>query len=201
MVVSRLLPDGALDGGFGVGGSRVVDFDGGDDEAYDLLLQPDGKLVAVGWAVPGGALDFGAIRLEGDPPQSGGPDRVVTIRVLTRRLRVSRRGIARLRLRCPRSEQSPPCAGLVMVRTRARPHFGPQARAKRRRVVLARARFRIGAGRTRAVRLRIGGRKLRLLRRNRRARRALAIVRVGDAAGNRRTIRRTLRLVPARKRK
>jgi hypothetical protein len=72
--------------------------------------------------------------------------------------------------------------------------------AKRRRVVLARARFRIGAGRTRAVRLRLGGGKLRLLRSNRRARRAIAIVRVRDAAGNRRTVRRALRVIPPRRR-
>jgi uncharacterized delta-60 repeat protein len=199
MVVSRLLPDGALDGGFGVGGRRVVDFDGGDDEAYDLLLQPDGKLVAVGWAVPGGALDFGAIRLEGDPPLARGPDRAVTIRVLGRRLRVSRRGIARLRLHCPRSEQSPPCAGRVLLMTRTKLRLAGRSAVRRRRVVLARGRFSIGAGRTRVVRLRFGGRKLRLLRRNRRARRAIAIVRVRDAAGNRRTVRKPLPVIPPRR--
>jgi uncharacterized delta-60 repeat protein len=199
MVVSRLLPDGALDGGFGADGSRAVDFDGGNDQAYDLLLQPDGKLVAIGWAVVGGALDFGAIRLEGDPLPADARDTAVTIRVLSRRLRISRRGFARLLLRCPADEQSPPCAGRVSLRTKAKVRLAGASTSKRRRILLARARFRIGAGRTRAVRLRFGGRRLRLLRRNRRARRALAIVRVRDAAGNRRTVRRTLRLVPARK--
>lgn len=122
-------------------------------------------------------------------------DRAVRILILGRGVRVNRRGIARLRLRCPKAERSPPCAGRVLVRTARRFRAG----AKRRRIVLGRARFRVAAGRTRAVRLRLGRRKAALVRRNRRARRAVAIARVRDRSRNRSTARKRMRVVPARR--
>lgn len=68
--LARYHADGALDTSFGTGGRVVTDF-GGFDQAYDLILQPDGKLVAGGAAAgrfalarynPDGTLDasFGA---------------------------------------------------------------------------------------------------------------------------------------------
>ena len=42
------LPDGRLDATFGVGGKVTTDFGSLDERALDLLLQPDGKLVAAG---------------------------------------------------------------------------------------------------------------------------------------------------------
>ena len=47
-VVARYKPDGALDTSFGSGGYVVTVFNADYDDAYDLLLQPDGKIVAVG---------------------------------------------------------------------------------------------------------------------------------------------------------
>lgn len=203
MVVSRLDAAGELDPGFGVNGTRFVDFNGGNDEAHDLLLQPDGKLVATGWAVVPGTVDFAAIRLEGDPPagapaapgkpQGGVADGAVTIRILGRALRLNRRGIGRLRLHCPKAEQSGPCRGRAAIRT-PRLRLGKGRRGKR--VVIGRAGFRIAAGRTKAVKVRVGGRKLRLLKRSRRARRVVAIARVRDGAGNRGTVRKRMRAVP-----
>lgn len=46
--------------------------------------------------------------------------------------------------------------------------------------------------------MRVGARKLRLPKRSRRARRVVAIARVRDSAGNRRTVRKRLRVVPKR---
>jgi len=115
----------------------------------------------------------------------------VRVGIASGRLRLGRRGVARIRLRCPRAEQSPPCRGRVVLRTRTRVHF----RGKRRRVVLARGRFRIPAGGSRRVRLRLTARKARLVRRSRAGRRAIAIVRVRDAAGNRATARKRVGLL------
>lgn len=117
-------------------------------------------------------------------------DRQVTVRVLGKRLRVNRRGVARVRLHCPPNEASPPCRGRVILRTAAKLRLG-KGKAKRR-VVLGRAGFAIAADRTKVVKLRLGKAKQRLLKRNPRARKLQAIVRASDAAGNRRALRKGL---------
>lgn len=197
MFALRLNPDGTRDNGFGANGTQIVDFSGGDDRANDLLIQPSGSLVLVGSAVEANTLRFGLARLEGDPPPpvpappkqppSGGssPDRTVRIVLLGKRLRVNRRGVARLRLRCPANEAHPPCRGVLSLRTIRRVRIRPGVRTKPRRVNLGRSRYRIAAGKTKSVRLRIGRAKLRLLRRNRKARRVIVIARTRDGAGNR----------------
>lgn len=48
IAVLRLNTDGTLDGAFGTGGVATADFGGTFEEAYVLLLQGDGKMVAVG---------------------------------------------------------------------------------------------------------------------------------------------------------
>lgn len=62
----RYLPDGTLDSTFGGDGRVTTDF-GGVSDAFDLLLQPDGKIVAGGYAsyifalaryLPDGSLDL-----------------------------------------------------------------------------------------------------------------------------------------------
>jgi uncharacterized delta-60 repeat protein len=63
--LARYLPDGRLDPSFGAGGisRHALWADGG--LVYDLIVQPDGKLVAVGSAYPCEYLDcivFGAVR-------------------------------------------------------------------------------------------------------------------------------------------
>jgi uncharacterized delta-60 repeat protein len=61
-VVARFNANGTPDSSFGSGGHVVTDFDSGYDDAYDLLLQPDGKLVAVGTAEnAAGIRDFFAL--------------------------------------------------------------------------------------------------------------------------------------------
>ncbi|MEM1177194.1 MAG: hypothetical protein AAGM22_02520 [Acidobacteriota bacterium] len=65
--VARFLADGTLDIGFGNFGkvSYAVDLGGGHrDILTDVLVQPDGKIVLVGWASRGnGDQDFVAVRL------------------------------------------------------------------------------------------------------------------------------------------
>ncbi len=59
--ITRLLPDYTLDASFGNGGTVVTSFgDAGLDQAQDVLVQPDGKIVVVGSAnITGNEADSG----------------------------------------------------------------------------------------------------------------------------------------------
>ena len=46
-LVTRLLPDGTPDNGFGVSGAQTLEY-GGDDSLQDVVVQPDNKIVTVG---------------------------------------------------------------------------------------------------------------------------------------------------------
>jgi uncharacterized delta-60 repeat protein len=48
--LARYNADGTLDGSFGNGGKVLTDFDGYNDDALAVLIQPDGKIVAAGSA-------------------------------------------------------------------------------------------------------------------------------------------------------
>src|SRR5215813_6524730 len=62
--LARYNPDGSLDTSFGTGGSLAIDFFGGDDRAFAVAIQPDGKIVVAGHATTAsGGLDFGLARL------------------------------------------------------------------------------------------------------------------------------------------
>src|SRR4051794_7014905 len=67
-VVVRYNPNGTLDTGFGTGGIVTTDFNGMDDQAGDVLLQPDGKIVVIGTAAvaAGGITDFAVARYNPD---------------------------------------------------------------------------------------------------------------------------------------
>jgi uncharacterized delta-60 repeat protein len=66
--VTRLMADGSVDSGFGIGGRATVNF-GGVDEALGMALQPDGKVVLVGT----NGSDYAVTRLLGDPVQTDEP--------------------------------------------------------------------------------------------------------------------------------
>ena len=53
--------NGALDPSFGSGGRVLTDL-GGYDQAFALVAQPDGKLVAAGVSTAGGSVDFALVR-------------------------------------------------------------------------------------------------------------------------------------------
>jgi uncharacterized delta-60 repeat protein len=61
----RLLPDGTLDRSFGRKGMIVEDFGSGNDQAYSVLLEPDGKIIVGGSASNGKDLDFAMVRYDG----------------------------------------------------------------------------------------------------------------------------------------
>ncbi|HEV2124254.1 MAG TPA: delta-60 repeat domain-containing protein, partial [Chloroflexota bacterium] len=55
--LARYNPDGSLDTSFGSNGRVITDFDGGG-YAYAAAVQPDGKIVAAGFANPSGVYGF-----------------------------------------------------------------------------------------------------------------------------------------------
>lgn len=59
--LARYNTNGSLDNSFGSGGKVVTDFGTDDDEAFGLLIQPDGKIVAAGCS-GGTAYDFALVR-------------------------------------------------------------------------------------------------------------------------------------------
>jgi len=61
--LARYNADGTLDASFGVGGKVTTDFDGFNDDVFSVLVQPDGRLVAVGSAKnPANFYDFALAR-------------------------------------------------------------------------------------------------------------------------------------------
>jgi uncharacterized delta-60 repeat protein len=65
-LVVRYNPDGTLDHSFvGGAGRRVIDFSGGNDQAFGVAIQPDGKIVVVGKGTPPGE-DFCIARMNAD---------------------------------------------------------------------------------------------------------------------------------------
>ena len=61
--LARYNPDGSLDTTFGNGGTVTTDFFGTEDDIFSVLIQPDGKIVAVGSANdPANFYDFAAAR-------------------------------------------------------------------------------------------------------------------------------------------
>lgn len=66
----RYQDNGMPDSSFGVNGQVILDFNGNTDKAFSLALQPDGKIVAAGYAINGTYADFALARFSPD----GTPD-------------------------------------------------------------------------------------------------------------------------------
>jgi uncharacterized delta-60 repeat protein len=65
--LARFNTDGTLDAGFGTGGTLTTDFIGAHDGAFSMAIQPDGRIVAAGYAELGpGDYEFGLVRYNGD---------------------------------------------------------------------------------------------------------------------------------------
>ena len=151
-----------------------------------------------------GTGDLGALaefRIEQPPaaptPAAPTPDTVVKVEVLGgKKLKLDKKGIGRLQLRCPATEQSPPCSGNLVLKTK-KPFDLTSAHSSKSKVVkLASAKFKIAAGATAKVKLKVSGKALDLLKDNAAARKALAIAAVRDGAGNKGTARKQLTVVP-----
>jgi PKD domain len=113
------------------------------------------------------------------------------LRISSRAVTLTRKGVARVALTCPRQEFSGPCEGRLTLTTLRKLERPGGARA--RRIKLGSGRFSIRAGRTAKVRVRLSRANRRLVGALGRVRvRAAATVR--DQAGNRRAARRALQL-------
>lgn len=64
--LARYLSNGSLDPSFGTGGLVTTDFSGDADAIEALLLQPDDKIVALGFATITGGIDFALARYNPD---------------------------------------------------------------------------------------------------------------------------------------
>jgi uncharacterized delta-60 repeat protein len=65
--LARYTPSGALDTSLGSGGTVLTDFGSSShEEAWDLVLQPDGRIVAAGDSDAGGTFDFALARYLGN---------------------------------------------------------------------------------------------------------------------------------------
>ena len=60
--VVRYTISGALDTTFGTGGVVTTSIGTGNDQASGIAIQPDGKIVAAGWAHSGSDYDFAVVR-------------------------------------------------------------------------------------------------------------------------------------------
>ncbi len=81
VALARYHPDGVPDSGFGTNGLQVTGLGSGDDAAYAVALQPDGKIVVAGSAFNGTDDDFALARYlpDGTPDTGFGQDgKVVT---------------------------------------------------------------------------------------------------------------------------
>jgi uncharacterized delta-60 repeat protein len=64
--IARFNTDGLLDASFGDGGRTVTDFFGDLDCVFSLALQPDGRILAAGYATGDNAKDFALARYDAD---------------------------------------------------------------------------------------------------------------------------------------
>ena len=55
-----------IDSSFGINGVTITDIDSGIDKIYQILLQPDGKIIATGYAETSGTFDFALARFNSD---------------------------------------------------------------------------------------------------------------------------------------
>lgn len=71
--IARYNPDGSLDSTFSGDGQATTDFGGGADNGQGLAIQPDGRLVVVGYTGPADNRDFAVARYNGTPADTPQP--------------------------------------------------------------------------------------------------------------------------------
>jgi uncharacterized delta-60 repeat protein len=66
LLLTRYLPNGSVDVGFGANGSVALPIGTSDEVLYSVILQPDGKIIGAGAAIMPSDIDMIAIRLLSD---------------------------------------------------------------------------------------------------------------------------------------
>jgi hypothetical protein len=120
------------------------------------------------------------------------------IHILSHKLKLNRRGIGSIRLRCPTAnEQPPPCTVSLKLKTARKVKF----KGKKRIVTLAKTKpTKLAAGQTKKLKVRVRGAKLRLLGSSRAAREAVASAAVTDGYGESGAATAKLKLKPKKPR-
>ena len=72
--VARLLTDGSLDATFGIGGRVLTDLPSDNEGVMDVVVQPDGKILAVGRATFGTITNHALVRYNTDGTLDAGTD-------------------------------------------------------------------------------------------------------------------------------
>ena len=129
-------------------------------------------------------------RVAPDPP----PDTAADLQIDGKKLKVSRKGTARLKLTCPATEANPPCSGSLALATAKKVSF----KGKRRKVKLDQAKFSLGGGETAKLKLKLSGAEVDLLADVAKARKLKAAANVADAAGNTNIVTKGLKAVLAK---
>jgi hypothetical protein len=160
---------------------------GGTTPLYELL--PGSPAIDAAAGCP--ALDQrGIARPQGAACDSGSYELVPALAPLLdrefsmkggKKLRVVKRGV-RVKLTCPASEASPPCRGKVTLYGLPSPPGGSGMRTLQTRKKSA--KFTIGAGKTKAVLVRLSPAVAEVLSRWRKLKKGLLLVRAEDAVGN-----------------
>jgi hypothetical protein len=130
----------------------------------------------------GAACDSGPYEVEAAPPPPPAPaaDTKLAMRLGKGKLFVNAKRRTKVRLTCPSSEASPPCSGKVKLTGR----------------FASAAKFKLAAGKTKAIVLRLPRGAVTFLKENPTKRMARVVVRARDAAGNGQTIEQRRKLVP-----
>jgi hypothetical protein len=172
--------------------------DAGRDPDFDAGEPRSNSQEVFSWRVPNTAAYGGGACASSTPQQPGpsGGDKPTTklqshLRIVSRRVRISRRGEAPVRVRCLSQSR---CRGRLDLY-----RFIAQGGRQPARITVGARRFRLRGGRTSAVRVRVRRSQRRLARR----RGQLCVVAVGrarfDSGGRGRAMRRVT-LLPARRR-
>jgi|GEM_PF-2480764 len=176
---------------------------GGTTQVYDLLpgspaIDAASQCPAVdqrGVARPqGAACDSGPYELV-PVPAPATPDRAFSMKV-GKKLRIVKRGV-KFKLTCPSSEVSPPCRGKVTLYGLPNPAGRSGLRAPK--VRKKSAKFSIGAGKSKAVLIRVSRRVVESLPKRLRLNKGLLLVRAEDAAGNRWELKKKRPLLVAKR--
>jgi uncharacterized delta-60 repeat protein len=188
VAVARVDHGGAADSSFGPDGKRTISFPGGDADAFAMALQGDGKVVLVGHAGKSAAV----VRVQGDTAaQGGGPGgpsgpntagRAPRMSKFTAKVKKGGRSVSFVL----RSDQD--STGVLSGKT-----VKAYAAAKKRRVSVGSVRFKLTAGKSKTVVLKLS-RKARQLLGRRHSLRVQFTVTLTNSARQRGVSRRTLTL-------
>ena len=188
VAVARVEHGGASDSSFGPDGKRTISFPGGDAEAFAMALQGDGRIVLAGHSGKSAAV----IRVQGDPAaQGGGPGgpngpnttgRAPRMRKFSAKVKKGGRSVSFVL----RSDQN--STGLLSGKTAK-----AYAAAKKRRVSLGSVRFKLTAGKSKTVVLKLS-RKARTLLARRHSLRVQFTIALTNSAKQRGVSRRTVTL-------